>query len=44
MREGFWRCKICGYPMGTVEYESTNGFCKECGENKPNDLLRRPKK
>jgi hypothetical protein len=26
----YWRCKSCGFVMGTVEYESTNGFCKEC--------------
>lgn len=25
-----WRCKICGFIMSTVEYESTNGYCKEC--------------
>jgi len=30
MTNGLWRCKACGYPMMTKEYEKEGGFCQEC--------------
>ena len=26
----YWRCKACGSPMSTKEYERVGGFCMEC--------------
>jgi rubrerythrin len=26
----YWRCKVCGYPMTTKDYELNGGDCEEC--------------